>query len=127
MLPEDVLLVAEGDGSVSITVEVADTTRTRREGLSGRAALLPDAGMLFVYERDVEFAFHMERTTIPLSLAFLDEDGVVLEILDMEPCAQAPCPRYEPSAPYRDALEVNQGAFARWGIGPGDRLIREQR
>ena len=110
-------------GPLVLTVEVAETAEARRAGLMGRATLSPDAGMLFVHEADVQLAFHMEGTTIPLSVALLDASGAVLEVLDLDLCPEAPCPRYRPSVPYRHALEVNQGAFARWGVEAGDRLV----
>jgi uncharacterized membrane protein (UPF0127 family) len=42
----------------------------------------------------------------------------------MEPCRAEPCPAYRPDAAYRLALEVNRGAFARWGVAAGDRIVR---
>jgi uncharacterized membrane protein (UPF0127 family) len=64
----------------------------------------------------------MKDTLIPLSIAFYSVDGRILKILDMEPCKADPCPLYDPGVSYRGALEVNQGAFAGWGISEGDRL-----
>jgi uncharacterized membrane protein (UPF0127 family) len=65
----------------------------------------------------------MKDTLIPLSFAFLeerDEDRYrVLEILDMEPCVEDPCPLYDPGIAYDAALEVNQGWFERARVGPG--------
>jgi uncharacterized membrane protein (UPF0127 family) len=68
----------------------------------------------------------MKNTLIPLSIAFYDVDGTILRILDMEPCRSDPCRVYDPGVRYAGALEVNQGAFERWGVREGDRLeLRE--
>jgi len=105
-----------------VSVEVADTDAERGRGLMGRSSLPPDAGMLFVYEKDHSGAFWMKDTLIPLSIAFYAGDGRILKILDMAPCKHDPCPLYDPGVAYRGALEVNAGAFRRWGISEGDRL-----
>ncbi len=110
-------------GRVEVTIEVADSAAERGRGLSGRDVLAEDHGMLFVNDEDVTTAFNMEGTTIPLSLAFIAEDGTILEIVDLEPCAAAPCPVYPPTSSYRTALEVNQGAFAKWEIVAGDLAV----
>ena len=82
--------------------------------------------MLFVFEEDVDFGFWMKNTLIPLSIAFADAGGEIVRILDMEPCEADPCTAYEPEATYRTALEVNQGAFADWGVAEGDRLTLDR-
>jgi uncharacterized membrane protein (UPF0127 family) len=68
----------------------------------------------------------MKNTLIPLSIAFLDADGRILRILDMEPCEADPCPLYPPGVAYTSALEVNQGAFERWGVEVGDLVTLER-
>jgi hypothetical protein len=114
-------------GIVTVRVEVVDTPEARQRGLMGRTALDDDAGMLFVWPEDASSSFHMKDTLIPLSIAFIAADGTVLRILDMEPCAADPCPVYDPKTSYRTALEVDKGAFTRWGIREGDRaaVVRE--
>ena len=109
-------------GAVEVAVEIADSDAERQTGLMDREALPDDAGMLFVFEGDVEFGFWMKNTLIPLSIAFADAEGEIVRILDMEPCEADPCPVYDPEATYRMALEVNQGAFDEWGVAEGDRL-----
>ena len=67
----------------------------------------------------------MKNTLIPLSIAFIDENDVVVRILDMEPCVEEDedfCEVYDPEADYKSALEVNQGAFDEWGIQEGDTI-----
>ena len=118
-------VIETADGPVTVEVEIASTTEERRRGLMGRESLPEQAGMLFVYDEPHQGAFWMKDTLIPLSIAFADGEGVVLAILDMEPCRADPCPRYDPGVTYRSALEVNQGAFSRWGVEPGDVLRLE--
>jgi uncharacterized protein len=120
------VVIETDDGEKEIAVEIADTDDERAVGLMGRTSLPADAGMLFVYPGPTEGAYWMKDTLIPLSIAFYDVDGTILRILDMEPCRRNPCPVYDPGVRYAGALEVNQGAFERWGVREGDRLeLRE--
>lgn len=107
-------------GRVELPVELADSDGERRRGLMDRASLPAGAGMVFLFEREHQGGFWMKDTLIPLSVAFLDRDGRVLEILDMTPCASDPCPVYDPGVRYVAAVEVNRGAFARLGVAVGD-------
>lgn len=115
-------MLSHGDEQTTVAVEVADTSSERAKGLMGRETLAPDAGMAFAFPEDQRGPFWMKDTLIPLSIAFYSVDGRILKILDMEPCKADPCPLYDPGVSYRGALEVNQGAFAGWGISEGDRL-----
>ena len=56
------------------------------------------------------------------SAIIFDRDGVILKMLDMEPCEADPCPSYVPGVTYQGALEVNQGAFEEWGVEVGDKI-----
>ena len=109
-------------------MEIAENEDQRAHGLMERSHLPADAGMMFLYpERQEPTAgFWMYRTLIPLDIAFLDDDGRIVAIRAMEPCA-SPNPRvcriYEPGVPYRSALEVNRGYFARHGVELGDRVV----
>jgi len=114
--------LTHGDEATTIAVELADTPAERAQGLMGRTSLPADAGMVFVYPEDHAGPFWMKDTLIPLSIAFYAADGRILRILDMQPCQADPCRLYDPEVPYRGALEVNEGAFASWGITEGDRL-----
>ena len=120
------VLIATGSGEVVVQVEVADTQAARQRGLMGRRTLGADAGMVFVFPESVRGAFWMKDTLIPLSIAFYDEEGRILRILDMEPCRRDPCPLYDPGVAYRGALEVDRGAFRRWGVQTGDVLRLER-
>lgn len=81
--------------------------------------------MVFVFEHDAKWGFWMKNTLIPLSIGFIDSQWRLIEIQDMAVVADpanGPFPIYEPKAPYRYALEVNQRFFQRKGITPGARL-----
>jgi uncharacterized protein len=119
-------VISTKDGDVRVDVEVAETPAAREHGLMGRESLSPEAGMIFVFPETITGAFWMKNTLIPLSIAFYDESGLIVRILDMEPCRQDPCRLYDPRVPYRGALEVNRGAFADWGVAEGDRLRLER-
>jgi uncharacterized protein len=115
-------VIQTGDGEVVVHAEVAETSAERARGLMGRTELADDAGMVFLFQHDSTSAFWMKDTLIPLSIAFYDDSGRIVRILDMEPCRQDPCPVYDPRATYRGALEVNKGAFRRLGVEVGDTL-----
>lgn len=100
-----------------LTVEIADTPEERAVGLMNRESLPEDAGMLFVWPEDTGSGFWMKNTLIPLSIAFIDAAGVIVDIRDMQP--QDETLHYSPS-PYRHAVEANQGWFAERRIEPGD-------
>jgi uncharacterized membrane protein (UPF0127 family) len=119
-------VIDTGAGSVTVHVEVAETAAQRERGLMGRTSLASDAGMVFLFPTATTDAFWMKDTLIPLSIAFYGADGRILRILDMPPCHADPCPVYNPGVAYRGALEVNRGAFRRWGVREGDVLEIER-
>ena len=121
------VVIGTDAGEVEVAVEVADDDEERQLGLMNRESLPADAGMLFVFEEESSGGFWMKNTLIPLSIAFADAGGTILRILDMEPCEADPCEIYDPGVFYRNALEVNKGAFDRLGVEEGDRLRLEQR
>lgn len=114
------LRIETDGGPVEVRVEVADDPEERASGLMNRTSLANDAGMVFLFDRPTNGGFWMKDTLIPLSIAFWDERGRIVAILDMEPCREDPCPVYEPGATYVGALEVNQGFFDRQGVDLGD-------
>jgi uncharacterized membrane protein (UPF0127 family) len=121
-----VLIQTERGEEVEVAVEIADTQEEREVGLMQREFLPDDAGMIFLFEEETTGGFWMKNTLIPLSIAFMGGDGTILSILDMEPCEADPCEIYDPGVAYASALEVNQGAFASWGVEEGDLLTLEQ-
>jgi hypothetical protein len=123
---EDSVLIETATGEFEVAVEVADSPEEREVGLMDRESLPADAGMLFLFDEDTASGFWMKNTLIPLSIAFVDAEGTIVSILDMEPCESDPCEIYNPDVAYRSALEVNQGAFDDWGVQVGDRLTPPQ-
>jgi uncharacterized protein len=106
-------------GSHEIRAELANTEASRRQGLMHRDRLAPNAGMLFVYVEPEAAAMWMKNTRIPLSVAFIDASGRILNIEDMQPFSeQAHSSRGIASY----ALEMNRGWFRKRGIGAGDRV-----
>lgn len=103
-------------GQHDLTVELASTIEQRQRGLMFRESLDDDVGMLFVFPDDALRSFWMKDTSIPLSIAFLDGEGRILNILDMAPFDTS---AYFSAGPARYALEVNQGWFAQRAITPG--------
>lgn len=106
-------------GIHNIRAEVAQTPEQRAIGLMHRREMPVNEGMLFVFEQPAQQCFWMKNTLLPLSIAFLADDGTVVNIADMKPQAlDAHCS----TRTVRYALEMNQGWFARRGIQPGSRL-----
>ncbi|MGQ9677974.1 MAG: DUF192 domain-containing protein [bacterium] len=104
-----------------IVAEVAATPDERALGLMFRTSLHPDSGMIFVFEEEQWLRFWMKNTYIPLSIAFVDKDGVITDILEMAPLDTET--RYEASRPVRYALEANSGWFLVHGIKSGDTVL----
>jgi hypothetical protein len=123
---EPKVVIETGTSEAVVDVEIADSAAERERGLMGRPHLAADAGMVFLFPQDTDDAFWMKDTLIPLSIAFYDDRGRIVRILDMVPCERDPCPTYSPGVSYRGALEVNLGAFARWSVREGDVLRLER-
>lgn len=102
---------------VPVRVEIADTPEERQTGLMGRTALAEDAGMLFVFDEEQPLSFWMRDTLIPLSIAYINAEGRIVDIQDMQPLDETPHPSAEPAL---YALEVNQGFFLERGVMVGD-------
>jgi uncharacterized membrane protein (UPF0127 family) len=111
-------VVALRIGAAELRVEVASTPTTRACGLSQRDRLDPERGMLFVFPEAAPRKFWMNDTRIPLSIAFLDAERRVLNVLAMTPLETEP--RYPSAGAARYALEVNEGWFEQHAIGVGD-------
>ena len=117
--PQGTAVIRTPERSVTVKVELARTPDQLHTGLSGRKTLAAKAGMAFLFGHDVREQFWMKDTSIPLSIAFWGKRGRILRILDMAPCLHDPCRVYDPKVEFRGALEVNRGAFKRWGVRPG--------
>jgi uncharacterized membrane protein (UPF0127 family) len=106
-------------GSHTVTVEVADTAMKREQGLMHRNHLPEMHGMLFVFDAPRKVCFWMRDTPLPLSIAFLDARGRIVNTQDMEPLSEAlHCAPSEVT----QALEMNQGWFERHGVKAGDKV-----
>jgi uncharacterized membrane protein (UPF0127 family) len=102
-----------------IRAELADSMGTRMEGLMFRKSMPQGSGMVFVFDETATHCMWMKNTLIPLSVAFIDEAGAIINIADMQPQSeQSHCA----AGPARYALEMNQGWFAQRGIKAGAKL-----
>lgn len=114
-----VAIDASGGERVEVEVEIADSDAERQRGLMERTELAENAGMLFVFDREQPLSFWMKNTLIPLSIAYIDAEGRIVDIQDMQPLDETSHPSAEP-AMY--ALEVNQGFFDEHGVEVRDRV-----
>jgi len=101
----------------SLIAEVADTPQTSANGLMFRDSLPDDHGMLFVFEEPKTASFWMRNTKIPLSIAYIDSAGKILEIASLKPLDETPVASASGEVAF--ALEVNEGWFKRNGVSPG--------
>ena len=102
-----------------IRAEVVSDPGTRAEGLMYRKSMAQNAGMLFIFDEAAVHCMWMKNTLIPLSVAFIDDHGAIVNIADMEPQTEA---SHCAAQPVRYALEMNRGWFAARGVKPGSRL-----
>jgi uncharacterized membrane protein (UPF0127 family) len=101
----------------NIRVEVVRTEGEKARGLMFRDKLGADEGMLFVYEEEEFLTFWMKNTPLPLSIAFIDRKGKIVDIQDMEPFSLR---THTSARPARYALEMNRNWFQKNGIKVGD-------
>jgi uncharacterized membrane protein (UPF0127 family) len=99
-----------------IEAEVAATQATRMTGLMQRRAMAQQRGMLFVFDESRQHCMWMKNTFIPLSVAFLDEGGRIINVEDMQPHSEE---NRCAAKPARYALEMNLGWFKSRNLGPG--------
>ena len=113
------IIDASGGEEVAVGVEIADDPVERAQGLMNRTELAENRGMLFVFAEERELSFWMRNTLIPLSIAYIDSGGRIVDIQDMEPLDDER-PHYVSAEPAQYALEVNQGFFEERGVEVGD-------
>jgi len=106
-------------GMYLIRAEVAGDVDSRARGLMFRDRLGPNEGMLFVFEQPSTQCFWMRNTLIPLTIAFLADDGRIVNTADMEPKSEA---SHCSTEGVRFALEMERGWFAKRGLSRGDRI-----
>ncbi len=108
--------IALNAGIFVIQAEVANTPKTRELGLMRRKTMALGSGMLFLFDQSATHCMWMKNTLIPLSVAFIDERGMIVNIADMQPLSET---SHCASRPARYALEMNQGWFKKRGIAAG--------
>jgi len=106
-------------GIYLIHAEVVNTMPTRAQGLMYRKTLGANDGMLFVFDVVERQCMWMKNTYIPLSVAFIDEQGVIVSIADMTPHSEE---NHCAARPARYAIEMNRGWFAQRGLKAGTRV-----
>lgn len=106
-------------GFYRIDAEVAANDAHRAQGLMHRRSLPANQGMLFVFSQAARHCMWMRNTYLPLSVAFLDDEGRILNIEDMQPQTEE---NHCAAHAARYALEMNVGWFAGKGIKPGARI-----
>jgi uncharacterized membrane protein (UPF0127 family) len=103
-------------GGHAVSAEVAATDAARETGLMNRFSIAPDSGMIFVFAQPQPQAFWMKNTYVPLSIAFIDKSGRILNIEDMAPQTEA---THWSLGDALYALEMRQGWFLQKGIAAG--------
>ena len=111
-------------GNVSPSVQLALSEREKQNGLMHRMRMPADEGMLFVFKQPARQSFWMRNTHIPLDIGYFDAHGVLREIYPMYPLDETPVVSFSKEIVY--ALEMNQGWFAKNGIGEGMALNLQQ-
>ena len=109
-------------GIHAIQAQVAQTPEQHTVGLMFRRTMPNNEGMLFAFPEPATQCFWMKNTLLPLSAAFIQDDGTVVNIEDMQPqTLESHCSK----KPVRFVLEMNQGWFAKRGLRAGTRLSGE--
>jgi uncharacterized membrane protein (UPF0127 family) len=117
--PQDLPATTLHVGMHNIRAQLATTPQQRQIGLMFRQSMPNHEGMLFVFDEAATQCFWMRNTLIPLTAAFIADDGAVVNMADMKPQSdQSHCS----AKPVRYVLEMNQGWFAKRGVKPGTRI-----
>jgi uncharacterized membrane protein (UPF0127 family) len=111
-------------GDQEMVTEIASTPRQREIGMMFRKEMAENEGMLFVFAQPYQASFYMRNTVLPLSGAYIDRDGVILEIHDMKPFDETPIEARTDQVQF--VLETRQGWFLRHQIGVGA-VVRGER
>ena len=111
--------IALSAGMHRIDAQVASTSEQRQTGLMHRKEMPQHEGMIFIFEQPSQQCFWMKNTLLPLSAAFIADDGTIVNIEDMKPLVlDSHCSKM----PVRYVLEMNKGWFAKKGIAAGTKL-----
>jgi uncharacterized membrane protein (UPF0127 family) len=111
-------------GEQHARVEIANTADTRRKGLMYRTRLPASSGMIFIFASERPISMWMKNTRIPLSVAFIDAAGRIINIEQMQPETEQ---THSSNGPAKYALEMNQGWFEKHGIASGARVTGLER
>lgn len=104
----------------TLSAEIAHTPLLRSQGLMYRESLEENTGMLFIFTHADQYRMWMQNTYIPLSVAFIDEEGVILNIVDMIPQTRT---AHSSADMAKYALEMNKGWFSERKIAVGARVL----
>ncbi|MBS0610930.1 MAG: DUF192 domain-containing protein [Proteobacteria bacterium] len=107
-------------GMHRIDAQVAASPQERQIGLMFRRDMPQHEGMLFVFEQPATQCFWMKNTRLPLTAAFVADDGSIVNLADMKPMTED---SHCSARPVRFVLEMNQGWFAKKGLKAGSRLV----
>lgn len=119
-LPQKQLTITTKEGQIfTVEAELASTQEERNFGFMERKKIPDGTGMLFIFEYDQKLSFWMKNTPHPLSIAYIDSNGIIREIYDMTPFSLS---SIESTVSVRYALEVPQGWFQKNNITPGDKI-----
>ena len=111
-------------GTNQVAAEICQTLDQIHTGMMFRTKMAEMDGMLFVFPQPQRVAFYMKNTLIPLSCAYIDSEGNILETYDMEPLNETPIPARSDQVQY--VLEMKQGWFERHNIRPGVAIATER-
>lgn len=117
--PQSLPTISLTAGLYNIRAEVARTPREHAIGLMWRTSMPANDGMLFVFPDAGVQCFWMRNTLIPLAAAFIDDEGRIVNIAEMQPRSEV---SHCSARPVRFVLEMNKGWFTRKGLKAGDRL-----
>jgi hypothetical protein len=117
--PQRLQSITLGAGMHNIRAELAITPEQRQKGLMFRRDLASHEGMLFIFEQAQPQCFWMRNTPTPLTIAFVADDGSIVNLADMKPFDEA---SHCSEQPVRYVLEMNQGWFAKRAIKAGFKL-----
>lgn len=111
-------------GSHELIAEIAHSPKEVQTGMMFRTSIAESEGMLFVFDYPHRASFYMKNTLLPLSCAYIDAEGIIVETHDMFPHVETPIVAGSDKIQY--VLEVKQGWFQRNGVGPGTLLRTEK-
>lgn len=113
-------ILNKNKAKIDLYCEIADTPQKRSLGLMYRKNIHPKLGMLFIFPKAQNLSFWMKNTLIPLDIAFINSNGIIMQLERMTPLDQN-VTRSHQKASY--ALEVNAGFFQKYGIVPGSKVV----